>query len=421
MNTAVKNVVRTAIAGAAVAALAACSSGGGGDDGTGPIKVGHLMGITGDYAPYYEGSMVGVDIALEEIEEAGGVLGRPFELVTQDNLSTVEGAVQGFSRLVDGEGVVAIGGVESDGAMAIFSASEEQEIPVMCPVCGTSELDTRGGTYMFRLTGSDTDGGIVLAQFARDQGYETVNLLVQNTEGAAGPAEIFREIFTGPIGGTIGTEVTFNPGAASYQSEVDEVFSTPADAVFLAAGSEAGSVILTEWERRDHGGEFLTSPDLVVPEIASLTPALEDGVITGAIAQYDTSSPAYQSYAERYAAKTGGEQPSAGVGDALQYDQYIALALAIEKAGSTDGAAIAEAIPQVLNPDGTDVYSLQEGLDEIRAGNEINYHGASSSLDLNEYGNLAAPVFGEQNIIDGQWQEVQTIELDPQLRDYLDE
>ena len=421
MNRLSTKAIGVAAIGGLAAALVSCSADSSGADGDGPIKIGHLMGVTGDYAPYYEGSMVGVNIALEEINEAGGVLGRPVELVTVDNLSTVEGAVQGFSRLVDVEKVVAIGGIESDGAIAILDASEEQEIPVMCPVCGTSELDTRGGKFMFRLTGSDTDGGIVLAQFARDRGYQTVNLLVQNTEGAAGPAEVFRKVFTGPINGTIGTEVRFNPGAASYQSEVDEAFRTPADAVFIAAGSEAGSVILSEWERKGYGGKFLTSPDLVVPEIASLSPKLANGTITGAIAQYDTCTPAYKSYAERYAAKTGGQQPSPGVGDALQYDQYIALALAIEKAGSTDGSAIAKAIPEVLNGPGKVVYSLKEGLDEIRAGNDIDYHGASSSLDLNEYGNLAAPVFGEQNIIDGGWQEVTTLDLDPSLREFLTE
>ena len=55
-------------AGVAITAatLAACSSGGGGDDGEGPIKVGHLIGVTGDYAPYYEGSQVGVEIALDD-------------------------------------------------------------------------------------------------------------------------------------------------------------------------------------------------------------------------------------------------------------------------------------------------------------------------------------------------------------------
>ncbi|MDD9207953.1 ABC transporter substrate-binding protein [Georgenia sp. 10Sc9-8] len=410
---------------AATMTLAACGgeAGTGGSDGAPgeTIKFGFLNGITGDYSAYYDGSIAGAELAIEEINEAGGVLDQEVELVTADNLSTVEGAVQGFSRLVDVDGVVAVGGVESDGGMAVFDAAHEQQVPVFCPLCGTSELDTRGGEYMFRLTGSDTDGGILSAQFARDAGYDSVALLVQNTEGASGPAEVFSEVFTDVVGGTVTGEVRFNPGAASYQSEVDQATGSGGDAIYVGAGSEAGSVLLREWERRGAEGQLFTSPDLVVPEIASLSPSLEDGVIIGAITAYDTTSPAYESYAERFRERTG-EEPSAGVGDALQYDQYIALALAIAQAGSTDGAAVAEALPEVLNPEGTVVYSYAEGRAELEAGNEIDYHGASSSVDVNEYGNLQSPVFSEQHIVDGEWQEIRTIELDPELRAaYLDE
>jgi branched-chain amino acid transport system substrate-binding protein len=405
-------------AGAAVTlVLAACGGGGEGSDGD-VIKFGFLNGITGDYSAYYEGQVVGAEIAIEEINANGGVLGQKVELVTADNLSTVEGAVQGFSRLVDVEGVVGIGGVESDGGMAIYEAAHEQEIPVFCPLCGTSELDERGGKFIFRLTGSDTDGGLVAAQFARDAGYENVSMLVQNTEGAAGPAEIFKQVYGDLIGGTIPDDVRFNPGASSYQSEVDQAFQSDPDAVYIAAGSEAGTVILREWERRGAQGRFFTSPDLVVPEVAGLSPALEDGVIAGAMTTYDTTSPTYERYAGVLKDRTGAT-PSPGLGDAIAYDQYIALALAIAQAGTTDGAEVAPAIMDVLNPDGTDVYSYEEGLAEIEAGNGINYHGASTSLDLNEFGNLASPVFAEQHIIDGEWQEVRIIELDPGLRDEL--
>ncbi len=148
-------------------------------------------------------------------------------------------------------------------------------------------------------------------------------------------------------------------------------------------------------------------------------PELEDGVAVGAIAAYDTDSPAYKAFAEKFEAKTG-HQPAAGVYDANQYDQYIALALAIAKAQSTEGAAIAEAIPEVLNPGGTVVHSYAEGVKELEAGNEINYEGASGHLDLNEYNNLAAPLFGEQFIVDGAWTQVDVIELDPALRELVD-
>lgn len=419
--------LRVALAGVLLLALAACGGGeaesgataaeeGGGGD---TVKFGFLIGVTGDYAPYFEPSLAGAELAIEEINEAGGVLGRQVELVTADNQSTVEGAVQGFSRLVDVENVVAIGGVESDGALAILETLKEQQMPVMCPACGTTELDTAAGDFIWRITGSDTDGGIIAAQFARDAGFENVAMLVQNTEGASAPAEIFRQVFEGAVGSEVAADVRFDPGASAYQSQLQEAFASEPDAVYLGAGFEAGIVLLQEWERRGYGGQFFVSPDLVVPEISALSATLAEGVLTGAIPAYDTESVAYASFAERYEERTG-EQPSAGLYEANQYDQYIALALAIAAADSTEGPAIAEQVPQILNPPGTEVFSYAEALEELEAGNDIDYHGASSSLDLNENGNLAAPVFGEQQIVDGEWQQARTIELDPELREALE-
>ena len=152
---------------------------------------------------------------------------------------------------------------------------------------------------------------------------------------------------------------------------------------------------------------------LSIPAIKGVE--IGDGVAKAAIAAYDTESPAYESYAPRYEAIIG-EQPTPGLYDANQYDQYIILALAITIAGTTDGEAVAAVISDLLNPPGTVVYSYAEGLAAIEAGEDIDLHGASSSLDVNEFGNLASPNFGEQNIVDEQWTQVATVELDPSLR-----
>jgi branched-chain amino acid transport system substrate-binding protein len=389
----------------------------GGDD-EGPIKFGMLIGVTGDYSPYYDVSKAGADVAIAEINEAGGVLGRQVELVVVDNKSTVEGAVQGFSQITDVEGVHVLGGPESDGAIANLQAIKDLQLPTICPACGTSELDQAGGDYIWRITGSDSDGGLIAAQFARDAGYTTVGMLVQNTEGASAPADVFKQVFTEIIGGEVAADVRFDPGQSSYQAQVDQVFADDPEAVYVGAGFEAGGIILTEWQRRGYGGNFLFSPDMIVPEIAALTGQgveIGDGVAKAAIAAYDTESPAYESYAPRYEAITG-EQPTPGLYDANQYDQYIILALAITIAGTTDGEAVAAVISDLLNPPGTVVYSYAEGLAAIEAGEDIDLHGASSSLDVNEFGNLAGPNFGEQNIVDEQWTQVATVELDPSLR-----
>jgi branched-chain amino acid transport system substrate-binding protein len=389
---------------------------GGGEEG--PIKFGMLIGVTGDYSPYYDVSKAGADVAIAEINDAGGVLGRQVELVVVDNKSTVEGAVQGFSQITDVEGVHVLGGPESDGAIANLQAIKDLQLPTICPACGTSELDQAGGDYIWRITGSDSDGGLIAAQFARDAGYTTVGMLVQNTEGASAPADVFKQVFTEIIGGEVAADVRFDPGQSSYQAQVDQVFADDPEAVYVGAGFEAGGIILTEWQRRGYGGNFLFSPDMIVPEIAALTGQgveIGDGVAKAAIAAYDTESPAYESYAPRYEAITG-EQPTPGLYDANQYDQYIILALAITIAGTTDGEAVAAVISDLLNPPGTVVYSYAEGLAAIEAGEDIDLHGASSSLDVNEFGNLAGPNFGEQNIVDEQWTQVATVELDPSLR-----
>jgi branched-chain amino acid transport system substrate-binding protein len=395
--------------------VAACQSGGGGDD-SGAVKLGFMIGVTGDYAAYYPPSEAGALIAIDEINEAGGVLGREVELVIGDNLSTAEGAVQAFNKLVDVDNVVAIGGVESDGAVANLQSIKDRHIPTICPACGTDKLDTAGGDYIFRITGSDSDGGLIAAQFARDNGFTRVAMLVQNTEGAAAPAEIFKRVFTEKVGGEVIADVRFEPGQSSYQAQLDEVFAGDPEAVYLGAGFEAGGIILQEWSRRGYGGSWFFSPDMIVPEISGLQGVdISNGIARAAIAAYDTSTPAYTSYAERYEAKTG-DQPSSGLYDANQYDQYIILALAIQKAGTTDGEAVAAEIAGILNPPGTPIYSYADGLAAIEAGEEIDYHGASSSLDVNEHGNLASPVFGEQQVVDGQWTQVGEVALDESLR-----
>jgi branched-chain amino acid transport system substrate-binding protein len=85
-------------------------------------------------------------------------------------------------------------------------------------------------------------------------------------------------------------------------------------------------------------------------------------------------------------------------------------------AGTTDGPAVAAEVAGVLNAPGTVVYTYADGLAAIEAGEEIDYHGASSGLDVNEFGNLASPVFGEQNIVDGAWMQVAEVALDGSLR-----
>lgn len=393
---------------------AACS---GGDEEEGPVKLGFLNGQSGDYGPWGGWALAAAEVAVEELNAGGGVLGRDVELIVEDNGSTPEGAVSGFAELTEVDGIHALGGIESDGMVAIFETVHELEIPTICSTCGTTELDNTGGDMVFRIIPSDTDNGIVGAQVARDEGYRSVAMLVELSEGTESPANVFKAVFTEQMGGTITEDVRFNAGEATYSAQVAQAFESNPDAVYIAAGFETGVPLLNEWQRRGYTDiPMIFTTDLLSPDIAQIVGSVDGAsAIVGATA-YDTeNNPAWDAYVPRFAAKNDGDPPEIAFYDAWQYDQYIILGLAMVKAGTTDGAAVAAAIPDIANPPGVEVFSYADGVAQLEAGNDIDYHGTTSNLNLNSVGNLLSPVMAVIHVEDGDWDVRENIELDPTL------
>jgi len=413
---------RTAPAPALVAAallLSACAqpgdssaaSGGGQADDGGDIVFGQLLGITGDYASFSPPAISAAEIAIEEINEAGGVLGREVTFVAEDARSTVDGAIAGYQKTVSVDGAQVLGSLESDSIVALFDTITDQQLPTMCSSCGTTFLDENGGEYFFRVTASDSDSGLIAAQLARDSGFTNMAMIVQNTEGASGPAEVAETAFSGIEGNEV-SQVTIEPGASSYSAEVDQALSAQPDVIYVGAGIEAGLPVLREIDRRGYDVPIIVSPDLILDETTTVPNADQ---LVASLTAFDTESPTYESFAERFRAETGDE-PSPGLYDANAYDQYILFALAMQAAGSTDGSDVAGQIIDVASAPGTKVYSYAEGLEALENGEDIDFEGASSSLDMNETGNLLSPQLSILRVTDGAWTPTESVEIDASLR-----
>ena len=407
---------RILVALLAVGLVAAAACSGDTSEDEGPVKLGFLNGQSGDYGPWGHWALAAAEVAVEELNAGGGVLGREVELVVEDNGSTPEGAVSGFAELTEVDGIHALGGIESDGMIAIFDTVHELQIPTICSTCGTTELDNTGGDMVFRIIPSDTDNGIVGAQVARDEGYLNVAMLVELSEGTESPANVFKAVFTEQMGGTVTEDVRFNAGEATYSAQVAQAFESGADAVYIAAGFETGVPLLNEWQRRGYTDvPLILTTDLLSPEIAQIIGAVEGATAVVGATAYDTeNNPAWDAYVPRFEAKIG-DPPEIGFYDAWQYDQYIVLGLAMAAAGTTDGAAVAAAIPDIANPPGVEVFTYAQGLAELEAGNEIDYHGTTSNMNLNSVGNLLSPVMAVIQVADGDWVVRENIELDPTL------
>ena len=380
------------------------------------IKFGFLSGLSGDFGSWGPPSLDGARAAIGQINANGGVLGRQVELVVEDNRSTAEGSVAGYNRIR--EDIHALGGIESIGAVALLDAIAEDKMPTMCPACGSTELDTTGGNYLWRITASDTTYAIVAAQIARDLGYTRVALLVQQgewgQEARAAAANAFKEVWENSIGGEITANVRFAPGRDSYSTELQQALEGNPDALFLIVGYLEGVPIIQDYIKGGYEATILPWPYLGIPGIAEAAAELPTGQVLSAQVTDDFDSPAYAAFAAAHFEHTD-KPPPIGFYETNQYDQYIALALAMTAAGSTDGPAVAAQVPQVLNPPGAKVYNYADGVAALKRGADIDYDGPSGSLQLNRYGNLISLKVAVQHIANGQYTVREVIELDATL------
>ena len=379
------------------------------------MRFGFLHALSGDYAFLGQPSLDGALAAIGEINANGGVLGREVELVVEDSLSTVAGSVAGYHRI--SAEIDALGGLEGNGAIALLDAVAVDEMPTMCPVCGTGELGALGGLYMWGFTASVTTDGVMAAQLARDLGYTRVALLVKGhpwNKWLGPTADLFRGAWEYAVGGEITADVRIVPGSDSYSAEVHRVIEGDPEALFVVAGYEEGAAVMSEVIDSGYGGTILVSSALGGNEIAELAAGLPEGQVLSAHVTDDADSPAYVAFVAAHI-EHAGNLPPGGFFEANQYDQYIALALAMTAAGSVDGPAVAAQVPRVLSAPGTTVYTYADGVAALDRGEDIDYDGASGSLDMNEAGELISPTISVTHNANGLWFERETIELDSNL------
>jgi branched-chain amino acid transport system substrate-binding protein len=162
--------------------LAACGGDdGGGDEGGGkPIRIGALTSLTGNFTPWGVQVRGGMQLAVNEINQRGGVDGRRLELVVADDQSKAEEGTRAVERLTEREGVVAVGGIiSSDVGLATARIAEQSKVPLFLVKAGAGTILNSGSRYTFRtcLPAAPMVAGPVL-QYAQSKGLKRVGAIV---------------------------------------------------------------------------------------------------------------------------------------------------------------------------------------------------------------------------------------------------
>ncbi|OMP67263.1 ABC transporter substrate-binding protein [Domibacillus epiphyticus] len=405
-----KNVTAFLSASLIFSMLTACSSSnGGGAAGSGStgdsINVGFLSGLTGWLGSFTKENVNSMILAQEEINDAGGILdGKTINVIDVDTASTVEGSIKGYQKLVNADGAVAAIGPETESMLALLNEAPKAKVPIMSAFAGSTELDEVGGDFAFRTAASDSLIGEVRAKILIDNGIKEVAVMVGNYEGAQSDVERFRETFE-ELGGKILKEVTFNIGQNTYNGELKQIASVNPKLVYYSGGIDTAPIIFKAAEQRGYDWEWYVTPDVAVQEFIDVVgKGVAEGVKT-VIPMEDENNAAFKRFNENYE-KRFNAVPSGGYYNANTYDLLIASALAMEAGGEASGSAINEKIREVTNPPGKEVDTFEEGLKELKAGQDINYQGASGPIDFDDHGNVIAS-YSLMEVKDGKWKQAE--------------
>jgi len=351
------------------------------------INFGLLLSLTGDLGDLGKAQLPAVDIAVDEINAAGGPLGCKITVKTEDDESTAEGAVKGANKLVLTDGAIALLGLNSLDMVSLLDFARSNKVPIITHWGGTVKLDTEGGDYVFRTALSDSFAGVATAKFLLDQGYKTAANMYENSESPQSNAVTMKIAFEA-AGGKVVADVAYNPGQASYQAELAKVFENKPEIVLLSAGTDSATTIMREWYRGNYGGKVILGSDLGANEVVSGIGADIMAGVFGQAGADDVNSPSYKRYQELWKAKTGSD--TVAPYSSPLYDAFILEALAIEIGGNATGEAINANMKKVTTGE-VQCLSFAECVKAIREGKTIQYMGVSGPLQFNKYNNVVAP------------------------------
>ncbi len=370
-----------------------------------PLKLGTMLPITGSLQAFGDHMQKAAQLAVKQINAAGGVNGMPVELVLGDTKTSPTEAATGFTNLVN-QGVAGVAGAASSGVTgAILPLAIDNEIFLFTPASTSpalTESDNQG--WFGRVPPSDALQGKVLAAMVAEDGCQTVAVMaVQNAYGQ-GLGQVFKQSFESR-GGTVVETIMFEEKGATYASQVTQAGKQSPDAIVFIGYPEEGGQIVKEAFQKGLMSKSVFFFSEGVKDGAFVEQVGKDSagnfVLTGlgGTAPDAAQTAATQAFKDAFMAEYGAEPK---LFSAETYDAIMAMALTAAYAGDHSGTAIRDNLHTVYNAPGTRVSAadLPAAFLAAHAKQDVNYVGASNDFDLDPKGDPSTGVYSYWRVAD---------------------
>lgn len=323
-------------------ALIGLWAGCGGDGTANEILIGEYSAMTGTTATFGQSTHRGLMMAVDEINAAGGVLGKKIRLLTEDTQSKPEEAATAVTKLITRDGVKAvIGEVSSSRSLAAAPICQANGVPMVSNASTNPEV-TKKGDYIFRVCYIDPFQGEVMARFAYNTlGIRKAAILKDiKNDYSIGLAQYFEETFV-KLGGQIVAAQAYSEGDIDFKAQLTALKATEPEAVIVPGYYTEAALVVKQARELNMtmpfiGGDGWDSAKLV--EIGGQS--MNNTYFSTAYTADDPDS-VVQNFVTKYTTRYN-EKPDAFA--ALGYDAGLILFDAIRRAGSADGPALRDAL-----------------------------------------------------------------------------
>jgi branched-chain amino acid transport system substrate-binding protein len=312
------------------------------------ILIGEYGSLTGGTATFGTSTHEGLLIALDEINAAGGVLGKKIRVLTEDDQSTPEEAVTAVLKLIKQNGVKAvIGEVASSRSLAAAPVCQSSQIPMLSSA-STNPKVTQVGDYIFRACFIDPFQGSTMAKFAFNtlKARRFAILTDSKNDYSVGLTEFFRETIK-KLGGEILVEESYAEGDIEFKAQLTSIKAYNPEAIYVPGYYTECALIARQARELSIAAPLLGGDGWDSPKTVEIGGKAVEGAYFTNHYSAEEKRPEVVKFIDAYKARYGGRVPDAMA--VLGYDSMKLIADAITRAGSTDGAKIRDALATTKN------------------------------------------------------------------------
>ena len=348
-------------------------------DETETIRIGGIGPLSGGYANYGFSVKNGAQLAVDEINAAGGINGKQVELSFQDSQADPESAVNAYGKLMDWGMQVSLGGVLSGETASIVAAAREDNIMLITP-SGSADKCIDGNSRAFRVCFYDSFQGAAAAQYIKNNNMvDTVGILYQSDiDYSVGLYNAFVEE-CGKSGITIAETQTFTDATKTdFSTQINALVNSGVKLVFIPFYAEEASTFLTQARGKFADDVYFFGADGLDGILGKVEqdPTIANNVLMLTPFAADDPAENVQAFVKEYQAAYNAT-PDQFAADA--YDAVYVIKAAVEKAGTTDGDAMAAAMAslEVTGVTGTMTWNA-DGNTNKNASAILYYDGVGS-------------------------------------------